>query len=419
MDTITRAKNICLTPKTEWPIIAEEQTPTGALLAGYVAPLAAIGAVAGFIGGSIVGITLPFAGTYRVPIVSGLVGAIFTFVMAIVGVFILSLIISALAPTFDGQKNSMQALKVAVYSYTPAWLAGVLHILPLLGMLSIIAALYGLYLLYLGLPRLMKCPQEKAAVYTGVIVVCAIVLALCITAVTAAVAGVGMMTSGALTSTRSSSGSGSSSDVKFDKDSPLGKLQALGDKLDASSKKMEAAQKSGDQAGAASAAAEGLATLFGGGKRVDPIAVDQLKPFVPDTFAGLAKESSRAEKNGIAGLMVSKAEAVYGDGAQKRVTLEISDSGGASGLMSLAGWANLQDEKDNATETERTHKVDGRLVHERESKTGGTNEFAVVLGDRFVVGASGTGVGLSELKAAVSGLDLKKLESMKEVGVQK
>ena len=128
---------------------------------------------------------------------------------------------------------------------------------------------------------------------------------------------------------------------------------------------------------------------------------------MPDTFAGLAKKSSSAEKNGIAGLMVSKAEAVYGDGARKRVTLEISDTGGVSGLMSLAGWANVEDEKDDENETERTHKVDGRLVHERKSKTGGTNEFGVVLGDRFVVSASGTGVGLSELKAAVSGLDLK------------
>lgn len=419
MDTVTRAKNICLSPKTEWPVIAEEQTPTGALIAGYVAPLAAIGAVAGLIGGSIVGISLPFAGTYRIPMTAGLVSAIFAFVMAIVGVFILSLIISALAPTFDGQKSSAQALKVAVYSYTPAWLAGVLHVLPLLGMLSIIAAFYGLYLLYLGLPRLMKCPEDKAAVYTVVVVVCAIVLSVCIGLVGTAIVGAGMMTSGVLASGGGALASRSGADVRFDKDSPLGKLQAFGDKLDASSKKAEAAQKAGDQTAAVTAAAEGLATLFGGGRRVDPIGVDQLKPFVPDTFAGLAKQSSSAEKNGIAGLMVSKAEAVYGDGAQKRVTLEISDSGGASGLMSLAGWASVQDEKDNDSETERTHKVDGRLVHERQSKTGGTNEFSVVLGDRFVVGASGTGVGLSELKAAVSGLDLKKLESMKDVGVQK
>ncbi len=415
MDAVTRAKNICLTPKTEWPVIAEEQTPTATLITGYVAPLAAIGAVAGLIGGSIVGVTLPFAGTYRVPIVSGIVTAIFTFVMAIVGVFILSFVISALAPTFDGQKNSAQALKVAVYSYTPAWIAGVLHILPLLGLLSVLAAFYGLYLLYLGLPRLMKCPEDKAVVYTAVVVVCAIVLSICIGAVGAAVAGAGMMTTGALAGGSRSSGA----NVQFDKDSALGKLQALGDKLDESNKKVEAAQKAGDQKAAVTASMEGLATLLGGGKRVDPLGVDQLKPFVPDTFAGLAKKSSNAEKNGIAGLMVSKAEAVYGDGADKRVTLEISDSGGASGLMSLAGWASVQDEKDNENESERTHKVDGRLVHEKLSKNGGTNEFAVVLADRFVVSASGRGVGLSDLKQAVSGLDLGKLESLKDMGVQK
>jgi hypothetical protein len=415
MDIVTRAKNICLTPKAEWPIIAEEQTPTGTLITGYVAPLAAIGAVAGLIGGSIVGVTLPFAGTYRVPITSGIVTAVFTFAMAIVGVFILSIVISALAPTFDGQKNSAQALKVAVYSYTPAWIAGVLHILPLLGLLSVLAALYGLYLLYLGLPRLMKCPEDKAVVYTAVVVVCAVVLSVCISLVGAAITGAGMLATGGLAAGSRSSGAS----VQFDKDSALGKLQSLGDKLDESSKKVEAAQKAGDQKAEVAASMEGLATLLGGGKRVDPIGVDQLKPFVPETFAGLAKQSSHAEKNGIAGLMVSKAEAVYSDGAQKNVTLEISDSGGASGLVGLAGWASVQEEKDDDSGSERTHKVDGRLVHERLSKNGGTNEFSVVLGDRFVVAAHGTGIAFNDLKAAVGNLDLQKLESLKDVGVQK
>ena len=99
--------------------------------------------------------------------------------------------------------------------------------------------------------------------------------------------------------------------------------------------------------------------------------------------------------------------------------LEICDSGGASGLLGLAGWARIQEEKDSESESVRTHRVDGRLVHERLSKTGGTNEFSVVLGDRFVVSAHGTGVALSELKSAVGTLDLSKLESLKDVGVQK
>jgi Yip1-like protein len=421
MDTVTRAKNICLTPGTEWPVIADEQTPTATLIGGYAAPLAAIGAVAGLIGGSIVGIGMPLVGTYRVPLMTGVVAAVFTFVMAIVGALIVSVVINVLAPTFGGQQNFTQALKVAVYSYTPAWLAGALHVLPLLGALVLLAALYGLYLLYLGLPRLMKCPQDKAAAYTAVVVVCAIVISIVTGMIGVAVAGAGMLASGALESAasgRRAGARGSSADVQFDRNSPLGKLQALGDKLDASNKKIEAAQKAGDQQAAATAAIDGLATLLGGGHHVDPIGIDQLKPFVPETFAGLARRSMNVEKTGIASLMVATAHAEYADGAQKSVTLEISDSGGASGLMSLAGWASLQEERQDDHGSERTRKVDGRLVHEKVSNNGGANEFAIVLGDRFVVTAHGRGVGLDELKGAVGRLDLQKLESMKNSGVQ-
>jgi Yip1 domain len=417
MNIVDRVKKICLQPKTEWAVIAEEPASSGSLVTGYVAPLAAIGAVAGLIGRSLVGVTLPFAGTFRVPLTAGIATAVFTFVMAIVGVFILSFIINALAPIFAGEKNSAQALKVAVYSYTPAWVAGVLHILPALGALSLLAALYGLYLLYLGLPRLMKCPPEKAVGYTAVVVVCAIVLTIVIGAIGGLITGAGPLSAGAISGAMHRSGS--ASDVQFDKDSMLGKLQDIGKKMEASNQKMEAAQKSGDQNAQAAAAMEGLGTLLGGGKHVDPIGIDQLKPLVPETFAGLPKKSSSAEKTGMAGLNISKAEARYSDGAQKDVTLQISDTGGASGLLGLAGWVGLQGEKEDDNGSERTQKVDGRLVHEKVSKTGGTNEFTIVLGDRFVVSATGHGVAIGDLKSALSGLDLGKLESMKDVGVTK
>jgi Yip1 domain len=413
---VDRARNICLSPATEWPIIAGETTTAGTLMSGYVVPLAAIGAIAGFVGGSLIGRTLPFIGTYRVGFISGLVFALFTVCMAVVGVFLLSLVINALAPTFGGEQNSAQALKLAVYSYTPAWVAGVLQILPLLGIFAIFAAFYGLYLLYLGIPRLMKCPEDKAVAYTAVVVVCAIVMSAIIAVMGGTIVGAGMIGAGAL---GGSAASRPSSEIQFDKNSAMGKLQDLGKKLEESNKKVEAAQKTGDHKAEAAAAIEGLGTLFGGGKRVDPIAIGQLKSFVPDSFAGLAKTSSNAEKTGIAGLMVSKAEARYGDGAGKTVSLDISDTGGVSGLLGLASWAGVEGEKDDDSGTEKTEKIGGRLVHERTSKRGGTNEFGLVLGDRFMVSAKGNGVSVSELKAAFSALDLAKLESMSEVGVQR
>lgn len=414
MGIVERAKRICVTPNTEWPVIAGETTPAGSLITGYVLPLAAISAVAGFIGGSLVGQTVPFiGGTYRVPITTGIVMAVFTVCMAVVAVFVISLIINALAPTFGAEKNSAQALKVAVYSFTPAWLAGALQIVPALGVLAILGGLYGLYLLYLGLPRLMKCPEDKAVGYVAVVVVCAIVTSFVLTLAGGMIVGGGALATGAL---GRATGGGDTANVEVDPNSPLGRLQGLGEKLEESAKKIEAAEKSGDQGAQVAAALDGLGTLFGGGKRFDPISIEQLKLFVPETFAGLAKTSSSAEREGVAALMVSKAEATYGDGAEKDVRLEVMDTGGASGLVGLASWAQLQGEREDDESSERTQRVGGRLVHEKVSKTGGTNEFAIVLGDRFVVSASGHGVSLSDLKAGVSGLDLGKLESLKDVG---
>lgn len=420
MAILERVKNICLKPNAEWPVIEAETSSTKELLFGYVLPLAAISPIAGFIGGSVIGRSLPYLGSYRVPMASGLTVAVFTYVMAVVGIFVLSFIINALAPSFNGSKDSAQALKVAVYSFTPVWIAGVLHILTFLGILALIAGFYGLYLLYLGLPRLMKCPQEKALGYTVVVVLCAIVLGVLFTTLAGIVGafgmGGGMMGSGALSGLPHGS---AAAPVQFDHDSPLGKLQDMGQRMAESNKRMEAAQKSGDPGAQAAAAMQGLGALLGGGKRVDPIGIDVLKPFVPASFADLPKISSSAAKNGVAGLMVSKAEATYGDHAQKNVTLEISDTGGASGLLGLAGWAGMQGEREDDDGFERTGRQDGRLVHEKGSKHGGSNEFTIVLGDRFVVSARGRGVELGDLKTAVAGLDLSKLESMKDVGVQK
>ena len=414
MDIKTRVRNILLTPKTEWPAIAEEPTDKGAIVTGYVMPLAAIGAIAGFIGGSLVGMSLPFLGTYRVPIMAGLTGAVLTFAFAIIGVFVLAFIINALAPTFGAQKDSNKAFKVAVYSYTPAWIAGALQILPALGFLAVLVGLYGLYLLYLGLPALMKAPAEKSVAYTAVVVVCAIVLSIVVTSIVGGLA-VGRAALGGIGSASSSP----SSDPQFDPDSPMGKLEALGRKLEESGNKMERAQKSGDSAAETAAAFEGLGALLGGGKRVDPVSIDQLKPLVPEQFAGLPRQSSNAERNGIAGIMVAKAEATYGDGAGHSATLEITDSGGATGLLGMASWAALQGERDNDQVSERTERVGGRLVHQKMSKTGGTHEYDVVIGDRFIVTAKGEGIEFGALRNAVAALDLPKLEAMKGVGVAK
>ena len=412
MGLIDRVKNILLKPKDEWAVIEGETASTADLLGGYVAPLAGIAALCGFIGSTIVGTSLPYVGTYRTPIFWGMGIAILTFAMAFVSVFIVSFIIDALAPTFGAQKNSAQAMKVAVYAYTPGWLAGVFNIIPLLGILGIIAGLYGIYLLYLGLPRLMKNPEEKSIGYTAVVVICTIVVSVILSMIVGAVSmlgGGGMM--GAM-------GRGPSSSVTFDKDSPAAKLEGFGKKMEEAGRKMEAAQKSGDPNAQVAAAMEGLGTMLGGGKRYEPVALDVLKPLLPESVAGLARKGQSSERGGVPGLEMSKAQSEYGDAGGKFLRLEVTDTGGAAGLMGLAGWAMVQGEKEDDRRIERTRKEGDRLIHEKISKTGGDNEFSVIVGNRFMVDARGRGVSIDELKGAVAAIDLRKLESMKETGAK-
>src|SRR5262245_4924736 len=192
MAIVDRIKGICLKPKDEWQVIAGESTPTANLLKNYALPLAAIGAVAGFIGMSFIGISVPFTGyTFRTPVVSGLIGAVVQVALGVLGAYLVGLIIDALAPQFGGEKNSAQAVKVAVYSFTPAWIAGVFALIPALSWLSLVG-LYGIYLLYLGLMQLMKSPKEKAVGYTVVVVVCGIVIAFIVRFALGAIMGSGM-----------------------------------------------------------------------------------------------------------------------------------------------------------------------------------------------------------------------------------
>ena len=175
MSLIDRVKNIILTPKTEWPVIDREPGDVPYIFTNYVAILAAIPAICGFIGMSIVGMSLPGVGTVRIPVASGLVNAIVGYLLAFAVVYVVALIVDALAPTFGGRKNFDNALKVTAYSYTPSWLVGVFLLIPGLRFLMILG-LYGLYLLWLGLPTLMKSPQDKSLGYTVAVVVCAIVI---------------------------------------------------------------------------------------------------------------------------------------------------------------------------------------------------------------------------------------------------
>ena len=164
MRLIERTKEVLLHPTSQWEVIAAEPASTAALYTQVIMPLAAIGPIATLIGWSVFGVSVPFAGTYRVPLSANVGSAVVRYVLGLVAVFALALIIDGLAPSFGGQKSQVQALKVAAFSSTAAWLAGIFALIPSLSMLGILGV-YSLYLLYAGLPIVMETPPAHALGY--------------------------------------------------------------------------------------------------------------------------------------------------------------------------------------------------------------------------------------------------------------
>jgi hypothetical protein len=412
---IARAKNILLTPKTEWPVIAGETETVQSLYLNYIVVLAAIPAVFGFIKNSLIGSTW-FGVTVHTGIGAGITGMIVYYVLSLLMVFVMALIIDALAGTFGAQKNQVQALKTVAYAYTASWIAGVGVILGMgLGALIALAGgIYSIYLLYLALPNTMKCPPEKAGGYTAVSIICAIVLGWILMLIVASFTGAAMF---GAASSGIHIGSSDNGSVSIDSNSALGKLAAMGAAAEKASKNMEAAQKSGDANAQAQATGQMLGAVLGGGSQVEALAPDALKPFVPETLDGMKRTSMSVERNGAMGMQVSNATATYSDG-QRSLHLEIADTGSAKGIMALAGAVGVESSQETDHGYDKTYKQDGRLVHEQWDSQNKDGEFSIVLGDRFSVKVNGNADSIDQLKAAVGSINLAGLEALKNQGVK-
>lgn len=181
MNLVERAKNIIVTPKTEWDAVSAEEPNIQQILLGYVLPLALIPTIAVIIGWGMIGI-FGFK-SFNYGIAMGLVQLINAFLSVLVAGFVIDL----LAPSFGSQKNMGRAVQLVAYSMTPVWIAGILNILPTIGWLAGLIGLYGLYLMYLGLAPLMKTPEDKKVGYLVVSIIILIVVYFVIAAILTAI----------------------------------------------------------------------------------------------------------------------------------------------------------------------------------------------------------------------------------------
>ena len=180
MNLVERVKNILITPKTEWEVINNETATPQSLLTGYVLPLAIIAAIGPLLQAFL------FAG--GVGLSFFLVTALIGFIAQVIGFYISSMIIDALANSFGSEKNLGKSAQLVAYSSTPSYIAALLSFIPGLGIiLSFVAWGYGIYLMYLGIGPLKKTPEDKKVAYMIVAFLVMIVLYFILAAILGAI----------------------------------------------------------------------------------------------------------------------------------------------------------------------------------------------------------------------------------------
>lgn len=416
MNLVQRVQDMLLKPKETWPTIEAEPGDVQSIYKSYVIFLAAIPAVCGFIGQSIIGTHFGMFGfgvSYREPLLLGLVRMVLVYALSLVMIYVMSLIVNALAPTFKGSKHPLNAFKLIAFSMTAGYVGGVFSIIPMLGFFGLLAGGYSIYLLYLGLPTMMKNPPDQSAGYTVVIILCGIVAGV-IASIPVSIVTMGMTWMLGIGGMAGGSGSGNLSlktpqgEVTIDSD----KINEMAKRMEAAGKKMEAAQKSEDPNAAGKAAAEMLGALAGG-KGGAPIPAQDLKALLPESIGDMKRNAQEATSTGAVGISVSSAKAEYGNADNSRhINLSIADTGGFAGLMSVASWASLTVDKETNDSIEKVYKSGKRTVREEYRKDNSHSEYMTILENGVLVEARGEKVEIGELKRAVEGLDLGKLEAM-------
>jgi hypothetical protein len=172
---IFEIKDLVKTPVAFFERLKSAETTPSDITKTRLVYLAAIPAIAGFIGRVVIGENVPFVGYAHVSLFSGLISAVLLFVLAIVGIYVISFIVNGLVGNFEGERSELNAFKLTAYAFAPLFVLGLFSLIPALTGFYILG-LYGIYLFYIGAPILLNVPEEKSLTFTVIVSLISIVV---------------------------------------------------------------------------------------------------------------------------------------------------------------------------------------------------------------------------------------------------
>jgi hypothetical protein len=102
---------------------------------------------------------------------------------------------------------------------------------------------------------------------------------------------------------------------------------------------------------------------------------------------------------------------VYRQG-EARIELTVTDIAAMGAMARMAGGLGIETDKQTETGYEKIGRVNGRLTTEEWDRNARSGKYGVLVADRVMVQAQGSGVSMDDLKAAVSAVGVDRVEGI-------
>lgn len=408
-----RLQGLLASPLREWRDIAVEPTTAADVYWGYVAPLAGAAAAGAFLANTLIGVDAGYH-ALRAGLLPAFAGALLGFALAFVGVNLLSRLTARLVANAR-EDLRLPALRVVAYSMTPVWLAAIVTSVPMLGVLAWAGGLYALVLLILGMRAVLRQADLQAVGYAVIVALCGALFAIFTLFAVAFANGV--------------LGLGRPAVAPGYRDAPR-VIGAAGSILGRIVGESDAAGRArmtdavGTLFGSAFDALRGrqsvdpfdqllvtAAVIGGAGKVLEPVPAASLVRLLPTSLPGMRRIEVTSRPENVKSLHGNLASARYeSNGAT--ITLTVGDAGEAAGLLRLYAWFDPFLDKSTASGYDRRRRYDGHFLKEEYNRSDRKGKVAMIVDDRFVIGAEGANVDDAALLEAVRAVDARMLVAL-------
>ncbi len=389
-----------------WKVIATERVSIAWVYRNHLLPLGLLSALAALLGWALVAAAEPETGTLSFPMALSCV--LVLLVMVMVGVWVLAQGVDALAPHFGARKSELRAFKLMAYSVTPMLLLGLFALVPGAVWLCCLGLTAALWMIWQGLPRLMRCPENKRAIYFAPIAVACLVWALLTVTLLNAMQPSksrvpAISTNLAITPAAPRASNPASAPRAVDGAS----VAASG----ASEIAETGAQSAASQAEVAMTSSEPAASVAISSADLERLAT-QIKALVPASLGGMPRDQLSAQPLSVGSVNGVAVHAGFAQG-DKTLSVNLAYVGPNPKQTVLGEWANGSLQRDDATRSERIYADGARHFSEMGRKDGSSASLRVLLGNGLMIDMDAFGMPLEALKSALAELKLAELEQLK------